>query len=548
MNIEFELKNYRCFQDLRPARFHLRDGFTSFIGVNNSGKSTLLKFFHEFRGVFRQLAAPQGWIGFQDSAFTFENIPDDNDDIFCNLNNRNLEIGITFHDVTSITVDNNIPQPTRLIITVIRTRRWNIRLFARESEIFASNGAVQAAGTVINIDDGPAFDVKHLCPFFSCLSQILYVGPFRNAVSILPEAYAISLPSAASYFNIRISYEFMQLWYQYKSGTSKKHREMTLRVTDDIRHILKFQSVEIDAPQKPSGEIRVAIDGKSYLLSEVGAGLAELIVIFGNAAFASPTFILIDEPELHLHPSLQLDFLASLGSYASEGVCFATHNIGLARASSAYIYSVRKSREKFAEVVEFDALHQTSLAEFLGELNFSGYRELGFNRILLVEGTTDVLAIQQILRKYGKEHEIVILPMEGGAFIRPSVEPQLEEIKRITTDIFALIDSERNAKGDPLDPNRQGFVSSCLNVGIACHVLELRAIENYFTTSAIQQIKGPKYTALQSYERLGQAANPWAKSENWRIAREMSLQELEATDLGEFLRARLFGNKRGRSH
>jgi AAA15 family ATPase/GTPase len=45
MDIEITLKNYRCFSEANPARFRLRDGFTAFIGLNNAGKSTVLKFF-----------------------------------------------------------------------------------------------------------------------------------------------------------------------------------------------------------------------------------------------------------------------------------------------------------------------------------------------------------------------------------------------------------------------------------------------------------------------------------------------------------------------
>src|SRR6267143_5101234 len=53
MEIEITLKNYRCFPDSNPARITLREGFTSFVGVNNAGKSSLLKFFYELRPLFQ---------------------------------------------------------------------------------------------------------------------------------------------------------------------------------------------------------------------------------------------------------------------------------------------------------------------------------------------------------------------------------------------------------------------------------------------------------------------------------------------------------------
>ena len=76
-----------------------------------------------------------------------------------------------------------------------------------------------------------------------------------------------------------------------------------------------------------------------YKASELGSGLVQFILVFSNAAMRNPraAYILLDEPELSLHPSLQLDFLTALGSFASEGVIFATHSIGLARASADHL-------------------------------------------------------------------------------------------------------------------------------------------------------------------------------------------------------------------
>ncbi|MCK4811270.1 MAG: hypothetical protein KAS74_03255, partial [Methanosarcinales archaeon] len=76
---------------------------------------------------------------------------------------------------------------------------------------------------------------------------------------------------------------------------------------------------------------------------------------------------------------------------------------------------------------------------------------------------------------------------------------------------------------------------TCKKVGILCHVLTLRAIENYFTDEAVKNIKGSKYKALDPYQLLKESLHGWSKTENWQIARAMALDDLKATDLGEFL-------------
>ena len=59
MEVELTLKNYRCFSDENPVCISIRNGFTALVGVNNSGKSSLLRFFYEFRDLLAQLSTLQ---------------------------------------------------------------------------------------------------------------------------------------------------------------------------------------------------------------------------------------------------------------------------------------------------------------------------------------------------------------------------------------------------------------------------------------------------------------------------------------------------------
>jgi hypothetical protein len=86
-----------------------------------------------------------------------------------------------------------------------------------------------------------------------------------------------------------------------------------------------------------------------------------------------------------------------------------------------------------------------------------------------------------------------------------------------------------------LKPDRRGFADVCHKLGINCLVLERRATENYLTDRAIKLFKGNAFRALSPYELLKDVTPSWAKEENWRIASEMTRDELEQTELGAFL-------------
>jgi energy-coupling factor transporter ATP-binding protein EcfA2 len=253
------------------------------------------------------------------------------------------------------------------------------------------------------------------------------------------------------------------------------------------------------------------------------------VIVLANAALKNPKWILIDEPELNLHPALQLDFLTTLAKYAEEGVWFSSHSIGLARSAAPKVYSVVRVREGDSDIRPLEGTPR--LAEFLGEMSFSSHKELGFEKILLVEGPTEVPTIQQFLRKIEKDHQILLLPLHGHM---PKAD-ELEEILRITTNIAVLIDSEKTSVAAELKKDRQEFIALCEGKNLKSHVLERCAIENYFPDPLIKRLFGGAFRALTPFEKLADVNPHWSKSQNWKIAADMTFDEIRETDLGQFL-------------
>ncbi|QLE55184.1 AAA family ATPase [Nostoc sp. TCL26-01] len=541
MQIKLTIQNYRCFPESKPARLIIRKGFTAFIGVNNSGKSSLLKFFYEFRLLFKSLSDFNNFTNAQRGNLQILNFPKevlDPQEVFCNANNRPLEINFEF-----LPDDGEMEQviPLEINISLFRNNIYSLSMNICENLNNINKEDNQIYNNIKNFiqnnDYGISLnDISYIIETFSHLSKTLYIGPFRNAISVLPvldPGLMNSIDSShLSYFDIKVGRSFIRQWRQFKTGYNRTMNIATLELTDDIKRIFNFDSLEINASEDDQS-IKLFINRKVYNLSELGSGIAQFILVIVNAAIQQPSYILIDEPELNLNPVLQLDFLTTLGKYASQGVFFATHSIGLARASAEYIYTVRQTSQG-SEVSDYEK--NPSLPELLGELSFSTYREFGFNKILLVEGPSEIKTIQQFLRKYKQDHHFLLLPLGGSSLINGSFQLELEEIKRICENIFALIDSERLSVDAELSSERQAFIRICKQIGIDYHVLKYRATENYFTDRAVKLVKGEKYSALQPYQLLKNTTYGWGKSENWQIAKEMNIQELEQTDLGQFLK------------
>ncbi len=534
LNLDLTIKNYRCFPDSQPARVAIRKGFTALVGPNNSGKSSLLKFFYEFRQLWNVLSSPAGFefrefLRGSTRPFILRGVSDQNE-VSSNENARNLILEMHFSPSSDEEQQRLRFLPNGLVIEILRGRSaFRLVSFATPTHTLPPDVNYATVGP----SEGPidlmlpgGHLVAHIGPLGDAirpLGNTMYIPSFRNAINV---------GGSNSYFDIQVGTPFIKAWRRFKTGTSKQQAEASYRLTKDIRHIFGFNEFEINTSDDET-TLTVFVDGHPFRLDELGSGLAQLILVLANVAIGQRAYILLDEPELSLHPSLQVDFLTTVASYASEGVLFGTHSIGLARVTAPQIYALRRLREGVSDIRPLAAMPR--LPEFLGELSFSGYRELGFQQALFVEGPTDVTTFQQFLRHRNLDHKMVCLPLGGSSMIIGGRETELAEIQRMSPKVRIVIDSERGVENEPLSAERQAFVETCTKLGLPCHVLKRRAVENYLTDRAIKVVKSDKYKALGPFERLADVPLSWAKAENWRIAREMTISDLDSTDLGDFL-------------
>ncbi len=527
--MKLELKNFRAFDDQKPACWELIDGFVAFVGVNNSGKSSLLRFFHEARNVFVTFAQPNQNRQDSNSMFAgnrpnigFQSVADVAE-VYCNRNTRDMSATFSLPPDHTDQLNGLHPsavrfkwhRPTGTVTVEVEVDDLQVK-FDEWTTSFGV-GHFSAHGTRFTVD------LSRYQSEFDDLSRAIYLGPFRNAVNV---------GGAAQYYDLQIGEQFIATWDQYKTGNDRSHNRAAIAVERQLQGIFGLEKLEINAAPGNS-TLQIIADDEPYQLQEQGAGLAQFILVMAFVATRRPSYILIDEPELNLHPSLQLDFLTTLASHCERGVAFATHSLGLARSVGQNIYSVQADEGGAREVRPLAATRD--YGQFLGELSLSGYTELGFNKVLLVEGTTEVPTLQRWLRLYGVEHEVVLLPLGGGSLINANSSGPLAEVGRITSDVYVIIDSERRSEQEELGADRQGFIRACNELEFNAHVLERRALENYFTDAAVKAVKGDKYRALGPFEALTDAQPTWGKNENWRIASAMTRDDLDATDIGAFL-------------
>ncbi len=353
------VKNYRCFTDEKPLSLELGEGFTAFIGPNNSGKSSALKFFYDFRHLWNSFHSNVILNSIQNSPVSIGGgTIQEADEIFSNTNRRDMEIALHFLRPNAV----NMHYVARLEITIERQNygvvkiKWfdqnNTQIVPQTDRGFALVNGVITSGSNV----APLY-LAHVINRVAALRQALYVGAFRNAIN----------QGGGQHYDLAVGTGFVSLWNSWKVGGTRAQMDKVLAITETIKELFGYRIFEINAHQNDQNLV-VVVDRRSYLLNDLGSGLAQFIIVLGNVAIKEPSILLMDEPELNLHPALQQRFLLQLAEFARDGVYYATHSMGLARSTATRIYSFQK-RGQLAEVHPYEATPH--LAELLGELGFA---------------------------------------------------------------------------------------------------------------------------------------------------------------------------------
>jgi len=296
-----------------------------------------------------------------------------------------------------------------------------------------------------------------------------------------------------------------------------------------FRFITDGTNFDIDMNNEKSIKLKLHINQNSTWVdaAQSGLGFQDLIVILYFSFFSSENFLIIEEPENHLHPDIQRRLLAYLKKEIKDKqFLFSTHsNVFL---DSLYVDRVYLTKYTDSQITLTD---ETQKSTILSELGYSINDNLTSDMIVLVEGPSDVPVLKQFLNKMGilDRYNIKFWPLGGDIMAQVDIE-----VFKQNYNIIALIDRD-----DGSNSVRQKFAEKCKALSIHCHRLEKYAIENYFTVDALRKVFGAQiseeFQSINPDEKLEDQLGIDVKARTNNIAKQMEVSDIEGTDLHDFL-------------
>ncbi|USQ13968.1 AAA family ATPase [Legionella lytica] len=430
MNLIIKNVNIKAFKGIKDIQISECARINAFVGKNNSGKSSIL---HAIEMASLALKT-NDWNNFH---FKLE-IKDMLTDL------GNFEISLTYENSSSISIKSNAPN----IVP-------NIQPHATNDQKFQSVLIVPDSG--VNL-----LTRQHKTPK-QVLNQVRAKQfAYINAMDIL---YAIKFYADRNEEGITP--------YDYDSI-----------ITEIKNYFPDIQDLNAIRTENDISSLEYTEFGKRLDILYSGTGLKHFLDVLIKTTLSNAQILLLDEPEMGLHPDLQRRFMEYLLKLATEKnlqIFIATHSpVLLNYTTDIQCYRIINSKG----VREINKVPTEANHLLLSDLGIRPSDIFNYDICLMVEGQSEVIFFEHILRILYKDDfsGVAVTVIQYGGDAAAAISNGALQIRNITAAqkyTFWLRDRDAMPKEEP-STNSTKFKNSLERAGLPIHITLKREIEFYY--------------------------------------------------------------------
>ena len=238
--------------------------------------------------------------------------------------------------------------------------------------------------------------------------------------------------------------------------------------------------VKIDAFESDSlsgtGKTVAELDIDEFLVEVNGSGIREALRLVLDVEFEHPHILLVEEPEIHLHPALETTMMLYLKRTSSKlQVFLTTHSTNfLDTAEMKNVYLISKpTNSTQVQLLDFEEA-ESQIPKELGIRLSSLFM---FDRLVFVEGKSDAAIIREWATVLGvnlNQTNVGFIPIGGSRNMgHYAAQETLSFLKKRQVTMWILIDR------DERDDTEISKLKKALGQRANISVLRKREIENY---------------------------------------------------------------------
>ncbi|MCK5109887.1 MAG: AAA family ATPase [Arcobacteraceae bacterium] len=478
----FGIKNFRSFDENGIFLDEIKK-INIFIGKNNSGKSTLLRFLKYFAQHSKKLSDFPHSIEEEHRRngkpisitlmLTHEELG------FSNFNRLNNILPNPF--ICDYFFRNNKIQINENILKNIDT----VTLIKMQKQYSGAPQATLIKAVIDNISNHVERNYRNI------FNNVIYIPHFRVVNK--------NDSTSNDLFEIDGSNIISKMFEMQNPSIGQEfQKEQFIKIQKFVRELLKLNTLEIEIPHTKDN-IFINMHNNRLPLESFGTGIHQLVILCSALVMNENKIVCIEEPEIHLHPELQRKFLDFLIEETNNIYFISTHsNVFVDFHNDLKINHVLYDgiSTKIEQVNSSDNIY-----EVLNDLGYKNSDLLQSNGIIWVEGPSDRIYLNKWLSIVAPELEEGLhytIMFYGGKLLSHLTlqikeshkingsffENDLIELLKINRNAYVFIDRDGQTTKASLNRTKKRIKGE---IGNSNWITKGREVENYLTENTINK-------------------------------------------------------------
>lgn len=287
----------------------------------------------------------------------------------------------------------------------------------------------------------------------------------------------------------------LEILYAIKFYGERNERDLTIADYERLIEEVKYYFPDIDDVSSDITEDHIPTltyqeYGRQLDILYSGSGLKHFLDVLIKTTISGAKVILIDEPEMGLHPDLQRRFIGYLHKMVDEKdvqIFLATHSqVLLNYADTMNYYRILNSAGN-REVISVpdDAIHT-----LLSDLGLRPSDIFNQDICLMLEGASEVVFFEHIIRNlYKEEFEKIAIGIlqYGGSAADGIISGSIDVSNIVPAQKYTFWIRDRDSKPDQIPATSSTQFKNSLNrQNLDCHIWNKREIEYYYPESVLK--------------------------------------------------------------